>query len=166
MRRLTGGKLGRLTGRLVIEGLLLGGAGLILSQLAVLILIGRSLVDPLPLALTPAAIMRSVREGFAYFDLRSPLLHILYAVLIGTAASWLAVRRGGTAEQARQTARIALGLGILVVAVQQVDAVIVAFYYGLSAFVSLSISAYVADWVARRLLRRQATAMSQLGKDE
>ena len=166
MRRLTGGKLGRLTGRLVIEGLLLGGAGLILNQLAVKILIGRSLVDPLPLALTPAAIMRSVREGFAYFDLRSPLLHILYAVLLGTAASWLVVRRGGTAEQARQTARIALGLGILVVAVQQVAAVVVAFYYGLSAFVSLSISAYAADWVARQLLRRQATALSQPGKDE
>ena len=163
---LIGSKLKRLTRRLVIEGLLLGGAGLMLSQLTVLILIGRSLVDPLPLALTPAAIMRSVREGFAYFDLRSPLLHILYAVLIGTAASWLTVRRGGTAEQARQTARIALGLGILVVAVQQVDAVIVAFYYGLSAFVSLSISAYTADRVARRLLRRQATAMSQLDRDK
>ncbi len=155
-----------MTRRLVIEGLLLGGAGLILSQFAVLILSGRSLVDPLPLALMPAAIMRSAREGFAYFDLRSPLLHILYAVLIGTAASWLAVRRGGTPERARQTARIASGLGILVVAVQQVDAVVVAFYYGLSAFVSLSISAYAADRVARRLLRKQATAMSQLGRDE
>jgi hypothetical protein len=114
----------------------------------------------------PAAIMRSVREGFAYFDLRSPLLHILYVVLIGTAASWLAARRGGTAEQARQTARIASGLGILVVAVQQVDAVVVAFYYGLSAFVSLSISAFAADRVARRLLRKQAIAMSQLDRDE
>ena len=151
----------RSTRRLVIEGLLLGGAGLILSQLTTLILIGRSLADPLPLALMPAAVMRSVREGFAYFDLRSPLLHILYAVLIGTAASWLAVRRGGTAEQARQTARIASGLGILVVAIQEVDAFVVAFYYGLSAFVSLSISAYAADRVARRLLRRQVRVLSR-----
>jgi len=44
--------------------------------------------------------------------------------------------------------------------------VIVAFYYGLAAFVSLSISAYAADRVARRLLRRQGMAMRQLGKIE
>ncbi|MFQ5921423.1 MAG: hypothetical protein ACE5M4_01125 [Anaerolineales bacterium] len=156
----------RLTRRLVIEGLLIGGAGLILSQLTALILIGRSLADPLPLALMPAAIMRSVREGFAYFDLRAPLLHLIFAIGFGVVAAWLTARRGGTPEQARQTARIALGLNILVIAVQELDAVVVAFYYGLSAFVSLSISAYAADRMARRLRRRQATAMSQLGRNE
>ena len=151
----------RLTRRLVIEGLLLGSAGLALSQLAALMLAGRSLANPLPLALMPAALLTSLREGFTYFDLRTPLLHVLYAVLIGAAASWLVVRQDGSPEQARQTTRIALGLSILVIALQEVDAVIVAFYYGLSAFVSLSISALVADRVTRRLLRRQATAMSR-----
>jgi len=152
--------LRRLTRRLVIEGLLLGSAGLILSQLTAPSLIGRSLADPLPLALMPAAILRSVQEGFAYFDLRAPLLHLIFAIALGAGAAWLTVRRGASAEQARPTARIASGLSILVVAVQEVDAVIVAFYYGLSAFVSLSISAYAADRVVRRLLRRQATAIS------
>ncbi|GMR09183.1 MAG: hypothetical protein BMS9Abin28_0001 [Anaerolineae bacterium] len=151
---------------MVIEGLLLGSAGLIVSQLTAPSLIGRSLADPLPLALVPAAVMRSVREGFAYFDLSSPLLHLIFAIGLGAGAAWLTVRRGGTAEQARPTARIASGLSILVVAVQEVDAVIVAFYYGLSAFVSLSISAYAADRVARQLFRRQAAAIRQLGKNE
>ena len=147
--------------RVVIEGLLLGSAGWILSQLAARSLIGRTLADPLPLALMPAAMLRSVGEGFAYFDLRSPLLHLIFAIGIGAGAAWLTVRRGGTAQMARPTARIALGLSILVVLVQQVDAVVVAFYYGLSAFVSLSISAFAADRVARWLLRRQATVISR-----
>jgi hypothetical protein len=110
------------------------------------------------MALMPAAIMRSVREGFAYFDLRSPVLHLTFAVGFGAASAWLTVRRGGTAEQARGSARIASGLGILVVAIREVDAVVVAFYYALSAFVSLSISAYAADRFTRRMLRRQATS--------
>jgi hypothetical protein len=139
----------------VIEGLLLGGVGLALSQLATLILAGRSLANPLPLALMPAALLSSLREGFTYFDLRTPLLHVSYAVLIGAAASWLVARQDGSPEQARQTTRIALGLSIFVIALQEVDAVIVAFYYGLSAFVSLSISALVADKITRRLLRPQ-----------
>ncbi len=151
----------RLTRRLAIEGLLLGSVGLALSQLAALILAGRSLANPLPLALMPAALLSSLREGFTYFDLRTPLLHVLYAVLIGAAASWLVVRRDGSPEQARQTTRIALGLSIIVIALQEVDAVIVAFYYGLSAFVSLSVSAYAADRFTRRLLRRRAAVMSR-----
>jgi hypothetical protein len=89
------------------------------------------------------------------------LLHVIYAIGFGAGAAVLTVRRGGAAEQARQTARIASGLGILVVAIQEVDAVVVAFYYGLSTFVSLSISAYAADRFTRRLLRWQATAMSR-----
>jgi hypothetical protein len=149
--------LGQLKKRFVLDGLLLGMAGIAGAYLLRLAVPGRLLANPLPLALTPTAIMRSLREGFAYFDLRSPLLHVFYAVLMGAAASWLVVRRGGTPEQARQTARIASGLAILVVAIQEVDAVIVAFYYGLSAFVSLSISAYAADRFTRRLLRRRAT---------
>ncbi len=140
----------------VVTGLALGVAGLVGAYLLRLAIPGRLLLDPLPMALTPAAIMRSMREGFTYFDLRSPLLHLIFAIGIGAGAAALSVRRGGTAEQARQTARIASGLGILVVAIQEVDAVVVAFYYGLSAFVSLSISAYAADRLTRRLLRRQA----------
>ena len=140
----------------VITGLMLGVAGLAGAYLIRLAFPqGRILVDPLPLALTPAAIMRSVREGFTYFDLRSPLLHLIFTIGFGTAAAALTVRRSGTARQARQTARIASGLGILVVAIQEVDAVIVAVYYGLSAFVSLSISAYAADRITRRLLHRR-----------
>jgi hypothetical protein len=126
-----------------------------------MILAGRSLANPLPLALMPAALLSSLREGFTYFDLRTPLLHVLYAVLIGAAASWLVVRQDGSPEQARQTTRIALGLSIIVIALQEVDAIIVAFYYGLSAFVSLSISAYAADRFTRRLLRRRAAVMSR-----
>ena len=114
------------------------------------------------MALMPAAIMRSVREGFAYFDLRSPVLHLIFAVGFGAGSAWLTARRGGTAEQARGSARIASGLGILVVAIQEVDAVVVAFYYALSAFVSLSISAYAADRFTRRMLRAQRSQVLQL----
>ena len=145
----------------VVTGLILGLVGLVGAYLLRLVVPGRLLGDPLPLVLMPAAVMRSLREGFTYFDLGSPLLHLIFAIGIGAGAAWLTVRRGGTAEQARPTARIASGLSILVVAIQEVDAVIVAFYYGLSAFVSLSISAYAADRVARRLLRRQGTARSR-----
>lgn len=142
----------------VLTGLGLGLAGLTVAILLRSVIPGRLLVDPLPMALMPAAIMRSVREGFAYFDLRSPVLHLIFAVGFGAASAWLTIRRGGTAEQARGSARIASGLGILVVAIREVDAVVVAFYYGLSAFVSLSISAYAADRFTRRMLRRQATS--------
>jgi len=140
----------------VVTGLMLGLIGLLGAYLLRPVISGRILVDPLPLALTPAALMRSVREGFTYFDLRSPLLHLIFAIGYGAGAAVLTVRRGGTPMQARQTARIASGLAILVVAIQEVDAVIVAFYYGLSAFVSLTISAYSADRFTRRLLRRRA----------
>ena len=97
--------------------------------------------------------MSSLRAGFTYLDLRSPLLHLVFAIAMGTAAAWLTVRRAGPQKEARQTARIASGLVVLAVAIQEVDALVVAFYYGLSAFVSLSISAYVADRVARRLMK-------------
>ncbi len=147
----------RLRNPVVLTGLGLGLAGLAVATLLRSLIPGRLLVDPLPMALMPAAMMRSVREGFAYFDLRSPVLHLLFAVGFGAASAWLTVRRGGTEEQARGSARIASGLGILVVAIREVDAVVVAFYYGLSAFVSLSISAYAADRFTRRMLRRQAT---------
>ncbi len=146
----------RLRDPVVLTGLGLGLAGLALATLLRSVIPGRLLVDPLPMALMPAAIMRSVREGFAYFDLRSPLLHLLFAVGFGAGSAWLTVRRGGTAEQARGSARIASGLGILVVAIQEVDAIVVAIYYGLSAFVSLSISAYAADRFTRRMLRRRS----------
>jgi hypothetical protein len=136
--------------------LALGLAGLVGAYLFRLVFHGRLLVDPLPLALMPTAIMRSVREGFAYFDLRSPLLHLVFAIGFGAGSAWLTVRRGGTSVQARQTARIASGLGILVAAIQEVDAIVVAFYYGLSAFVSISISAYAADRFSRRLLGKRA----------
>ncbi|MFQ5942261.1 MAG: hypothetical protein ACE5JF_01785 [Anaerolineales bacterium] len=142
-------------------GLLLGLGGLAAAYLLRLVVPGRLLADPLPLALMPAALMSSLREGFTYFDLRSPALHLFFATSIGAAAAWVIVRLGRTPEQARQTARIALGLSVLAAAVQEVDAVVVAFYYGLSAFVSLSISAVVADRVTRRLLRRLPTVMSR-----
>jgi len=151
----------RLRDPVILTGLGLGLAGLAIAFLLRSVIPGRLLVDPLPMALMPAAIMRSVREGFAYFDLRSPLLHLIFAIGFGAGAAWLTVRRGGTAEQARGSARIASGLGILVVAIQEVDAVVVAFYYGLSAFVSLSISAYAAGRFTRRMLRRQAAAMNR-----
>ncbi len=156
MHRLTTPLLDRLRNPVLVTGLVLGVVGLVGAYFLRLAIPGRLLVDPLPLALTPTAIMRSLREGFAYFDLRSPLLHLIFAIGFGAGAAALTVRRGGTAEQARQTARIASGLGILVVAIQEVDAFVVAFYYGLSAFVSLSISAYAADQFMRRLLKRRA----------
>jgi hypothetical protein len=140
-------------------GLLLGLASLAGAYLLRLVVLGRLLADPLPLALMPAALLRSLREGFAYLDLRSPALHLLFAIGIGIGSAWLTIRRAGTAEQSRQTARIASGIGILVVAVQQVDALVVAFYYGLSAFVSLSISAYIADRATRRMLRSRTTGL-------
>ncbi len=147
----------RLRSPVVLTGLGLGLAGLAIAILLRSVIPGRLLVDPLPMALMPAALMRSVREGFAYFDLRSPLLHLIFAVGFGAGSAWLTARRGGTAEQARGSARIASGMGILVVAIQEMDAVVVAFYYALSAFVSMSISAYAAD----RFIRRQVTAISK-----
>ena len=146
----------RLRSPVVFTGLGLGLVGLAIAILLRPVIPGRLLVDPLPMALMPAAIMRSVREGFAYFDLRSPLMHMLFAVGFGAGSAWLTVRREGIAEEARGSARVASGLGILVVAIREVDAVVVAFYYALSAFVSLSISAYAADRFTRRLLRRRS----------
>lgn len=156
----------RLSDHSVLAGLVLGLAGLAVAYLFRLFAPGRLLSDPLPLALLPTALLRSLREGFVYLDLRSPVLHLLFAVVLGIAAAWLTTRRRGKPEQARRIARIALGLSILAVAVQEVDAMIVAFYYGISAFVSLSISAYAADRMVRRLQRNRATNLSDRGAGE
>ncbi len=146
----------------ILWGVLLGVVGIIAAWGLQAIVGGRLPLDPLPLALTPAAILRSLREGFIYFDARSPLLHVLYTVALGMAAGGLSSRQTGTARDARLMARVAVGLGILVVAVREIDAFTVALYYAISAFVSLMIGAFAAEKTARYLVRRRATSLSQL----
>jgi hypothetical protein len=118
---------------------------------------GRLLGDPLPLALAPAALLRVLTEGFLYFDWRSPLSHVLYAVSLGVVTGWIVVRRDMALGAAHQIARVAGAVNVLVAAILEVDAVVVGFYYLISGYISLMLIGYAArraaEWLRPNAIR-------------
>jgi hypothetical protein len=125
-----------------------GGAGLVISFAGRGIILGRVLGDPLPLAL----ILNRLTQGFAYFDWRSPLFHALFAVLLAmlaTITTWFMRKEHFSEEGVRRVARIAAAINIGVVAILQVDAVIVAFWYLIAGVMSFYLTSFAAGKTVR-----------------
>ena len=144
----------------ILGGILIGIGAAVFAWVVHALVGGRWLNDPLPIALIPGAVMRASREGFTYFDARSPLLHVLFIASIGMLSGALAVRLELDVQRARSMSRIAAGIGIVIVAVREVDAFTVLLYYAIAALASLFICGYAADKSYRYLLKRQATSLS------
>lgn len=110
------------------------------------------LANPLPLAIAPGAILRSITAGFRYFDWRSPLYHLLFAIALGVAAASASRALLGRPPNERQgiwSARVASAINLIAAGVGQVDALIVLMYFLISSFISITVSAYAAARVAR-----------------
>lgn len=151
-----------LTGdRSVYAGMAAGGIGLVLSFAFRGAIPGRALGDPLPLALS----VTGITTGFTYFNWRAPLYHALFAALLGllaTAAVLLLNRdapsgrrdplESGLVRQASQMGRragqIAAGINVGIVALLQVDALVVGLWYLMAGAASLMISSFIAGRAA------------------
>lgn len=130
-----------------------GLVGLALSFLGRGIIPGRVLGDPLPLVLSVAQLIR----GPLYWNWQAPLIHILFlAILAGLAVSGVyLVRRekGGEWMLAVEVARVTAVINVGVVALMEIDAIVVGFYYIIGGLVSVWITGTVARWMAHQMKR-------------
>jgi hypothetical protein len=125
-------------------GIALGVVSLATAVLLETWFLGRLLGDPLPLALAPAALLRVLTEGFIYFDWRSPLAHLVFAISLGLISAWIVIRRDMPLDAAAQIGRLAGAVNVMAVAILEVDAVVVGFYYLISGYVSVMVISYTA----------------------
>ena len=143
--------VGRLFEPELKAGLLAGGIGLVVSFAGRGIILGRVLGDPLPLVLAPTQLMRTR----LYFNWQAPLWHFLFAVGLGALSvvllKFLPGKRPFPFNAPLITARIAAAINILVVVLLQVDAVVVALYYAIAGFISISISSFVAGKIGAKM---------------
>ena len=140
----------RLTQTRIVGGLL-GTAGFALSYLIEILIPGRFPADPLPVALAFSGLRQILSSGFLYFDWRSPLLHLLYAAVLGLLSALLLEILPSTdlnPPNARQAGRFAAGVSVLLVALMEVDSVMVAVFYVGAGLVSVWAAALVAERTA------------------
>jgi hypothetical protein len=133
--------------RTLPAGATAGLVGLIISFAGRGTIPGRVLGDPLPMALA----VGRVAQGFAYFDWRSPLFHALFASFLGVLAAvvvWFSSRHHFTGERARLAGRIAAAINVGVVAILQVDALVVGFWYLMAGAMSFFLTSFVAGRIA------------------
>ena len=103
----------------------------------------RPLGDPLPLMLSVTQLPR----GFLYFQWRPPLLHPLFAIVLGLLAVVtlrLVTQQMPIREQAVRAGRIAALVNVGVVALMAVDALMVGFWYLASGVVTILLTGFVA----------------------
>ncbi len=127
------------------RGLGVGLAGLALSYLYEAWVPGRLLGDPMPVVLAFNGLRSVLIHGFLYYDRRSPLLHLLFAAALGSAAAaatWPG-RPGSRPSEAARAGGLAALVNLLPPAPQEVDTLMVGVFYLAAAYVSL--------WVARRV---------------
>ncbi len=106
---------------------------------------GRLLGDPMPIVLAFNGLRSVLIHGFLYYDRRSPLLHLLFAAALGSAAAaatWPG-RPGSRPSEAARAGGLAALVNLLPPAPQEVDTLMVGVFYLAAAYVSL--------WVARRV---------------
>ena len=139
----------------VSAGLFAGLIGVIVSFAGHGLIPGRVLGDPLPLALAFGQIMRSL----LYFNWRGLLWHLLFAILLGVLAvvllRWLTPVEPLAGDVA-QAASIAAIVNLVVVALTEVDALMVAFWYLMASFISYMVTITVARRVGLWLTERQS----------
>lgn len=135
-------------------GLLLGLVGLIFSFSGRSFNLGRELADPLPVALT---LSQALRGGFLYLNWRGVAWHLLFILLlvflaVGISRFWLP---NGQREEIKMATvvRLAAALNIAVVAMTEVDAIVVGFWYAMAGYVSVILAGVVANQVAKIMNR-------------
>lgn len=129
------------------------GVGWILSSVGRGVISGRMLADPLPLILSIAQIGR----GFLYWNWKNPLFHLLFGFgLVLLTLSFLTIwgiRKQEILIIGPRVVRLALGFNIGIVALQQIDALVVGIYYLLSGFVSIIWTGFLAEQMASWLVK-------------
>ena len=136
-----------------LAGMIAGMIGIIISFTGRGLVPGRDLGDPLPLVLT---IQHMFRGSFLYLNWRGlvwPLLFFGFIALLTTILLYfLGSNQGWEVDDARGAARLATGIIVGVVAITEVDAVIVAFWYLLAGFVAILITGFISGQIARIFL--------------
>ncbi len=139
-------------------GLLVGAVGLLFSFLLRDEITGRRLGDSLPLGLAIGQVLR----GFLYFNWRSILVHVGFLLgLIGAVTAVFHInirqqmtRQQLTVEQVQRNAQTAVIINLVGVAIFEVDAFIVGFWYLISGLLSYMFSRFIAEKIAKWWLRQ------------
>lgn len=131
-------------------GILAGLIGLLFSFAGRSLNLGRELGDPLPVALS---FSQALRGSLLYLNWRGVVWHLLFilflvVLVVGIVRFWLPLTQRqeillGTA------ARVAAVLNVTAVAITEIDAIVVAFWYGMAGFISVFVTGLVAEGVAK-----------------
>lgn len=133
-----------------VAGIITAVIGLIISFAGRGIIPGRELGDPIVLTLSASQL---IQGGFLYFNWRGLVYHLLFAVLLGVLAVvvlWLlSGRQSVDPAAAVRAGRLAAIVNVTAVALTEVDAFIVGFWYVAAGLISAYINGFVAGQIAR-----------------
>ena len=114
---------------------------------------GRFLGDPVPLMLTAQSILRG---NFLYLNWRHWLWPLLFfssiALLAVFVLRYFKTDPAEIEDDARRAAQLAAGLNVGVVALMEVDAMMVAVWYLMTGFIAVSLASFVAGRLAHLIL--------------
>ncbi len=134
-----------------VAGMVTAVIGLIISFAGRGIIPGRELGDPIVLTLSASQL---IQGNFLYFNWHGLLVHLLFAVFLGGLAVvvlWLLSGRQPVAvADAVRAGRLAAIVNVTAVALTEVDAFIVGFWYLAAGLMSAYITGFVAGQIARR----------------
>ena len=135
-------------------GLITGLVGLLFSFAGRPLNLGRELGDPLPVVLS---LSQALRGGLLYLNWRGVVWHLLFILfLVLLAAGILHLRLPKSQRQQislGKVVRFAAVLNVLAVALTEVDAVVVGFWYLMAGFVSVFLAGVLAEGVAKLMNR-------------
>lgn len=136
-------------------GIIVGLAGLVIAFLFRWVTPGRLFNDPLPLALA----FQQLLSGMLNFDWQPLLRHVLFALVLGAAAA-ITVRimlsDSGSVTDAGRAGRLAAFINAGVIAVFNVDALMVLLFYVIGGAMTIFITTRAAEW-SYMLLRRRGS---------
>ncbi|HIP72198.1 MAG TPA: hypothetical protein EYH05_12470 [Anaerolineae bacterium] len=134
-----------------VAGIITAVLGLIISFAGRGIIPGRELGDPIVLTLSASQL---IQGRFFYFNWRGLAFHLLFVVFLGGLAVvvlWLLSGRQPVGPAAAVRAgRLAAIVNVTAVALTEVDAFIVGFWYVAAGLISAYITGFVAGQITRR----------------
>ncbi len=134
-----------------VAGIMTAVIGLIISFAGRGIIPGRELGDPIVLTLSASQLLQG---SFLYFNWRGLAFHLLFAVLLGGLAVvvlWMmSGRQPVDPAAAVRAGRLAAIVNVTAVALTEVDAFIVGFWYVAAGLISAFITGFAAGQIARR----------------
>ena len=144
---LQNGKLSEST----VVGMSIGVAGLIISFLGKMIIPGRAWGDPMPVVLSIAQLTR----GFLYWNWQSPLIHILFLLLLAMLTVGTLRLRGRSGDyfvlNAMKAGRLTAVINVSIIALLQTDAFVVGAYYLMSGLLAVWLTGEMAGLLAKRM---------------